>query len=259
MTRFGVIRLLARALTAAMLTALAALAHSGLCGAQTYSVGATPTGVPFTFLDVKTHTIEGAMVDLITAIGVDAGFKVNVEAMAFSVLIQSLVSNKIDIISAAMLITGPRKELINFSDPVVAFPEGMVVRVDDNTPYQSLADLKGKIVGAQVGSVYVEFLHRKGEFTEVKLYDSLADILRDVSLGRIKAGFGDAPILKYQLAQNASLKAKLVPTYQPTMTGSIGIGVRKSDPELLNRINASLAKLKADGRLDKILAKWNLK
>jgi polar amino acid transport system substrate-binding protein len=34
--------------------------------------------------------------------------------------------------------------------------------------------------------------------------------------------------------------------------------VRKSDGELLTKINTSLAKMKADGRLDKLLAKWGL-
>jgi polar amino acid transport system substrate-binding protein len=114
-------------------------------------------------------------------------------------------------------------------------------------------------VGAQVGTVYVDFLTKNGEFAEVKVYDSLADILRDVSLGRIKAGFGDAPILKYQLAQNASLKAKLVPTYEPKMTGSVGIGVRKTDQELLKKINRSLGRLQANGAVDRILVKWSLK
>jgi len=242
-------------------SALAVLAFAccGLTSAQTYNVGSTPTGIPFTFLDVKTNTIQGAMVDLITAIGDDAGFKVNVQATPFSALIPSLTSNKIDIISAAMLITAQRKEVIDFSDPVFPYPEGMVVAVDDNTPYKSLADLKGQVVGAQVGTVYVDFLKKNSEFAEVKVYDSLADILRDVSLGRIKAGFGDAPILKYQLSQNASLKAKLVPTYEPKMTGSVGIGVRKADQELLKKINTSLARLQANGAVDRILAKWSLK
>jgi polar amino acid transport system substrate-binding protein len=241
--------------------AVLAFAFAGLSPAQvpTYNVGSTPTGVPFTFLDVKTNTIQGAMVDLITAIGEDAGFKVNVQATPFSALIPSLTSNKIDIISAAMLITPQRKEIIDFSDPVFPYPEGMVVTAADNTPYKSLADLKGQVVGAQVGTVYVDFLKKNGEFAEVKVYDSLADILRDVSLGRVKAGFGDAPILKYQLSQNASLKAKLVPTYEPKMTGSVGIGVRKTDQELLKKINASLAKLQANGSVDKILVKWSLK
>jgi polar amino acid transport system substrate-binding protein len=239
--------------------AVFAVACCGLASAQTYNVGSTPTGIPFTFLDVKTNTIQGAMVDLITAIGDDAGFKVNVQATPFSALIPSLTSNKIDIISAAMLITPQRKEVIDFSDPVFPYPEGMVVAVDDNTPYKSLADLKGQVVGAQVGTVYVDFLKKNGEFAEVKVYDSLADILRDVSLGRIKAGFGDAPILKYQIAQNASLKAKLVSTYEPKMAGSVGIGVRKSDQELLKKINNSLARLQANGAVDRILAKWSLK
>lgn len=258
--RCTTIRSLGRASATAALAVLAASAHVGVSSAQapTYNVGSTPTGIPFTFLDVKTNTIQGAMVDLITAIGDDAGFKVNVQATPFSALIPSLTSNKIDIIAAAMLITGPRKEVIAFSDPVFPYPEGMVVAVDDNTPYKSLADLKGQVVGAQVGTVYVDFLKANGEFAEVKVYDSLADILRDVSLGRIKAGFGDAPILKYQLAQNSGLHAKLVSTYQPRMAGSVGIGVRKSDTELLRQINTSLAKLKANGSLDKILAKWNL-
>ena len=251
------IRLLGRTLAGA---ALAAVACCGPCGAQipTYNVGSTPTGVPFTFLDVKTNTIQGAMVDLITAIGDDAGFKVVVQATPFSALIPSLTSNKIDIISAAMLINASRKEVIDFSDPVFPYPEGMVVNSDDNTPYKSFTELKGQVVGAQVGTVYIDFLKKNGDFAEVKVYDSLADILRDVSLGRIKAGFGDEPILKYQLSQNPGFKAKLVPTYEPKMSGSVGIGVRKSDTELLNKINASLARLRANGTLDKILAKWHL-
>jgi len=39
----------------------------------------------------------------------------------------------------------------------------------------------------------------------------------------------------------------------------VGIGVRKGDAELLGKINTSLAKLKANGTVEKILAKWGLK
>ena len=40
---------------------------------QVLKVGSTPTGVPFTFLDTKTNSIQGIMVDLITEVGKDAG------------------------------------------------------------------------------------------------------------------------------------------------------------------------------------------
>ena len=237
-----------------------AVAFSGSSAAQvpTYSVGATPTGNPFTFLDARTNTIQGAMVDLLDAVANDAGFKVGIQSTPFSALIPALTGNRIDIIAAPMLITAPRREVIDFSDPVFSYPEGLVVNINDKTAYRSLAELKGQVVGAQAGTIYVEFLKKNVDPAKVKIYASLAELLREVSLGHIKAGVGDARIVRYQLAHDAGLWARLVPTYEAKLTGSVGIAVRKSDTELLAKINASLAKLRADGTIDKILAKWGV-
>jgi len=226
---------------------------------QVLKVGSTPTGVPFTFLDTKTNQIQGVMVDLITEIGKDAGFSVQVEPMQFSALIASLTANKIDIISAAMFITAARKEVIDFSDPIYTYGEGLLVPKTDTKEYKSLQDLKGEVVGAQVGTAFVDALKKSGLFAEVKAYDTLPDILRDVNTGRLKAGFGDYPILAYNLKQGGFPEARIVETYVPTVVGSVGIGVRKGDAELLGKINTSLAKLKANGTVEKILAKWGLK
>src|SRR5262245_24584929 len=224
----------------------------------TLKVGSTPTGIPFTFLDTKTNAIQGIMVDLITEIGKDAGFKVQVEPMQFSALIAALTANKIDIISAAMYITPARKEVIDFSGPVYSYGEGLVVPKTDGKDYVKFEDLKGETVGAQVGTVYVEPLKKTGLFADVKVYDSIPDILRDVNTGRLKAGFADFPILAYNLQQGLFPEVRLVKSYKATILGSVGIGVRKSDGELLKKIDAALAKLKSDGSLDKILAKWGL-
>src|ERR1700686_4123525 len=97
---------------------------------QVLKVGSTPTGIPFTFLDTKTNSIQGVMVDLITEIGKDAGFQVQIEPMQFSTLIASLTSNKIDIISAAMFATAARKEVIDFSEPFYTYGEGLLVPKD---------------------------------------------------------------------------------------------------------------------------------
>src|SRR3954454_4680606 len=105
-------------------------------------VGSTPTGIPFTFLDTKTNSIQGGMVDLVTEIGKDAGFQVQVEPMQFSTLIASLPSNKIDLISAAMYISPARKELIVFSEPVYSYGEGLVVPKSDPKDYKTFEDLK---------------------------------------------------------------------------------------------------------------------
>jgi polar amino acid transport system substrate-binding protein len=225
---------------------------------QVLKVGSTPTGAPFTFLDTKTNTIQGLMVDLITEIGKDAGFSVQVEPMQFSTLVASLTSNKIDIISAAMLATAARKEVIDFSDPVYPYGEGLIVPKADSRNYTSAEDLKGEVVGAQVGTAYVDALKKTGLFAEVKVYDTIPDILRDVNTGRLKAGYADYPILAYNLSQGMFPEVRLVTSYKPATVGTVAIGVRKSEQELLTRINASLAKLKANGTVAKILDKWGL-
>jgi polar amino acid transport system substrate-binding protein len=79
-----------------------------------------------------------------------------------------------------------------------------------------------------------------------------------VNTGRLKAGFADYPILAYNLQQGLFPGVRLVKSYKATILGSIGIGVRKSDGELLKKVDTALAKLKADGTLKQILAKWGL-
>jgi polar amino acid transport system substrate-binding protein len=225
---------------------------------QVLKVGSTPSGVPFTFLDTKTNSIQGVMVDLITEIGKDAGFQVQIEPMQFSTLIASLTSNKIDIISAAMFATPARKEVIDFSDPVYSYGEGLIVPKTDTKNYAAAEDLKGEIVGAQVGTAFVDALKKTGLFSEVKAYDTIPDILRDVNTGRLKAGYADYPILAYNLKQGSFPEVRLVDSYKPTIVGTVAIGIRKGDQELLTKVNTSLARLKANGTVDKILGKWGL-
>jgi polar amino acid transport system substrate-binding protein len=178
--------------------------------------------------------------------------------MQFSTLIPALTANKIDIIAAAMFITPPRKEVIDFSGPIYSYGEGLVVPKSDAKDYVTLADLKGKIVGAQVGTAFVEPLQKSGFFPEVKIYDTIQDILRDANAGRIGAGFADYPIVAYSLSQGGFPETRLVKSYKPTIPGSVGIGVRKSDGALLAKINASLTKLQENGTINQVLAKWGL-
>src|SRR5258708_2525437 len=192
---------------------------------QVLKVGSTPTGIPFTFLDTKTNSIQGVMVDLITEIGKDAGFQVQIEPMQFSALIASLTSNKIDIISAAMFATAARKEVIDFSDPVYTYAEGLVVPKSDTKDFTTLKVSEGEVVGAQVGTAFVDALKKTGLFAEVKAYDTIPDILRDVNAGRLKAGFGDYPILAYNLKQGGFPQVPIADTSKPATLRSAGIRV----------------------------------
>jgi len=219
-------------------------------------VGSTPTGIPFTFLNTKTNTIQGVMVDIVTEVGKRSGFPVQVEPMMFSTLIAALTTGKIDLISAAMYITPVRQQQVNFSDPIYTYGEGLFVPKSDTKDYVSFDDMKGYSVGVQVGTAYVEPL--KKVFSDVKVYDTIPDIMRDVNAGRIQAGFADYPIVAYNLKLGNFPDVRLVQTYKSTMVGSIGIAVRKDDPALLAKVNTALAAMKADGTIKVILGKWGL-
>jgi len=244
---------------AASLFAALALSMTVPASAQpVMKVGSTPTGSPFTFLDTKTNTIEGVMADIVKAVGKEAGFGVQIEPMQFSALISSLTTKRIDIISAAMFITPVRQEVVDFSQPIYSYGEGVVVPVKDTTGYQSIADLKGKRVGVQVGTAFVDPLQKSGLFSEVKLYDTTADLMRDANAGRIDAGFLDSPIAAFAISRGQFPNLRMATTFKPTMVSSIGIATRKGDAETMGKVNAALTKLKADGTIEGILKKWGL-
>lgn len=221
-------------------------------------VGSTPTGSPFTFLDTKTNTIDGVMVDIVNAVGKEAGFGVQIEPMQFAALIASLTSKRVDLISAAMFITPTRLEVVDFSLPIYSYGEGIVVPTTDKTGYVNLADLKGKRIGVQVGTAFVDPVQKSGLFSEVKLYDTTADLMRDANAGRIDAGMLDYPIAAYAVSKGNFPNLRMVTTFKPTMVNSIGIATRKGETETMGKVNAALTKLKASGAIDAILKKWGL-
>lgn len=226
--------------------------------AETLKVGSTPSGAPFTFLETKTNTVQGIMVDVIGEVAKETGSAIAIVPLAFSALIPSLTSGKIDVISAAMFATAARKEVIHFTDTVYSYGEALVVARKDAKAYRSFADLKDATVGVQIGTAFVEPLKKSGLFGDVKLYDAIQDILRDVATGRIKAGFADYPIVAHQIAQGNFADIRIADTYQSTIIGDIGIGLRKGDDDRLAKFNAAIARIKADGRLDAIVKKWGL-
>ena len=243
-----------RSLLLAGLAALAGPARAA--GKKTYAVGSTATGVPFSFMDVKSNTLTGAMVDIVKAIAADADFQIDLRVTAFAALIPSLTSGKIDIISAAMLKTPAREKVVGFSEPVYSYGAGLVVPSRDQRDYRRIEDLKGMTAGVQVGTRFFDQMQTAGA-KEVKTYDTLMDMLRDLSLGRINAAYGDAPILAYEVAQAKTPNARYVKSFKGPSVEECCLVVRKSDTELLGRINASVNRIK-NTRIKAVIDRWGL-
>ena len=227
--------------------------------AEPLKVGSTPTGVPFTFLDVGTNKITGMVVDVVKAIGAHAGFEPEVQSVDWVSLIPALKSGRIDMIAAAMSITEERKKIVDFSDPIFPYGEGFVVKADDKTIYSSdLTQTAGKVIGVQQGTNYHRVLQQMKGIGEIKVYENTADIMRDVELGRIVGGIADRPIMAYQISQGKFPGLKLANGYTSSISAPLGIAIAKDQPKLLARINAALATMKKNGELDALIAKWKL-
>ena len=245
------------------LTTCAALTLPVLLGTaqaqETLRVGATPTAVPFNFLDTRTNTLRGVMIDITQALGKELGFTPELRPIPFGGLVPSLQTDKIDMISSAFAMNAQRAQVVDFSDELFAYSEEVIANSQDTTAYHSSADFAGKKVGVQTGTVSVEPMKAQQGIKELRMYDSMSDMIREVALGRIDVAVGDGPVMLYTVQQSCSSKLRVADDYQKQIRIAIGVAVRKGNSELLARINGGVAKLKADGTLDAILTKWNVK
>ncbi|WP_022884727.1 substrate-binding periplasmic protein [Glaciibacter superstes] len=214
----------------------------------------TSNDAPFS-MDDGDGGLTGIDGDMITAIAETNGWKIKVFVTDFNTMIPALQSNKGDVIVDAMYITDERAKEINFTDTWYIQGEGMLVPGDSDL--KSRDDVKGKVLGAQTGTVFAEFIESLGG-SDTKFFDSQAAIIQAVENGQVDAAFTDSAVVAYSLVQNPNDKVKLVTPYEPHFPGKIGAGIKKDNPELLEDINTGLAELKESPDYLEILKKYGL-
>ena len=246
---------LAMSLSLALTSVLAAPAHAD----DVVRVGTTPSSKPSAFLNPATNTVDGIMPDIVNEIAKREHLKLQFNPMPFSTLVQSLVSDKVDIIVAGMTVTAQRAQVVDFSTPVYQLSESLVLPDSNKNNYKSVQDLKGMNIGLPSGTTYTAIISKLPGFKSIKYYDSPSDLVSDLRAGRVDAIFEDAPIVGW-MAMGGNLNGVHAdPDYTPVITGDVAVAVKKGDKPLLDKINAGIAAMKADGTLDKILAKWHIK
>lgn len=217
---------------------------------KTYLIGTDVTFAPFEFQDPSGEFV-GIDMDLMKAIAKDQNFKYEIRPLGFNAAVQALESGQVDGVIAGMSITEERKQKFDFSDPY--FDSGVVMAVrKDQEGIQSYEDLRGKKVAVKTGTEgysFAESIASKYGFTIVPFDDS-AQMYDDVKTGNSVACFDDYPVLAYGVKQNNGLK--LVTEKEPG--ASYGFAVQKGqNQELMEKFNAGLANLKANGEYNRIL------
>jgi len=223
------------------------------CGQETIKVhiATDATWPPFEYVDEQTMDIVGFDIDLITAIADEAGLEIEILNVAWDPLLAGIAQCQYDAAISAMTITEERKEAMLFSNPY--FEAGQLVTIrKDNTDISSKEDLGGKTVGAQIGTTG-SFEVEKIVGATLKTYDDIGLAMQDLMNGQIDAVISDNPLaMGYANANPDKLK-----TVGPVFTSEYyGIAVCKTKPELLERINEGLVKIKAKGLIDELILKW---
>lgn len=232
----------------------AMLALSAAAGAETYVVGAGGTYRPFEFENSQKQ-LEGFDIDIIKAIAGAEGFDIKVINTPWEGIFATLNSGDRDIIISGITITDKRKMMVDFSSPY--FPAEQSIVVPENSAVSSLAALKGEKVGvvnSSTGDIVVSGVLGKNS-TAIKRFDNTPLMLQELSEGGVSAAVGDVGVVKYYIKQHPEKAFRLVSDAKFDRQ-YFGIAVAKGNAELLNKINAGLKKIIADGTYGKIYQHW---
>lgn len=237
-----------------VMTFLAVMAISTACYAaaeKVLRVGTEPTFAPFEFTDDKGQFV-GFDMDLIRAMGKEAGYKVEIQNIGFDALIPSLQTNIIDCAASGMTITAERAKVVNFSNPY--YTAGLLVMVQkNNNTIKGYADLKGKKIACQIGTTG-ENKSREAGGESVVAYNTNTEAAMELVNGGVDAVINDAPVVSFYLKTPAGKNCKAVGDILEAE--EYGFAFNKNNTKLVKDMNKALATLKKNGEYDKLYAKW---
>jgi polar amino acid transport system substrate-binding protein len=250
--------------TVAAATALGLLALTP-AQAETLRVGMECTYAPFNF---RTPAGEMAGYDVDVALGVAEriGAEVEYVCQRWDGMIPALLANKFDLIVASMSITEARKEQIDFSIPYrvsigrILGPTDRALVLFDDAGEPIPEAFSGLRFGVERASTYADWVAAKLPEARIQLYDGTQPMLLDLRNGRVDIAITN-PMKAYLdfLSQPDGAGFEFVSPAidEPAFFGvGVGIGIRKGQDELVERINAALAEMIADGTLESYSLKY---
>ena len=229
-----------------ILTAAAVLALStGFASAEdVVRMGTEGAYPPFNFINDKGE-VDGFERELGDTLCTKAAIKCTWVTNEWDSIIPNLVSGNYDTIMAGMSITDERKQVIDFTEAYYPpAPSAYAALKPD-------ANLKG-VVAAQVGTIQADYVAKSG--ATLLEFPTMDDTIAAVKNGEADAVFADKDALKpFSKAEGGDF----VWTGEDVQLGEgIGVGLRKSDTALKDKLNDGIGKMKADGSLNVLLKKW---
>ena len=211
-------------------------------------VGTNAEFKPYEYLE--NNKMVGFDIELMELLGKKLGYEIKWQDMSFDGLLPALQMKKIDAVIAGMSATPERKKAVAFSKPYFKAKQVVITKGVDKS-LKSFKDLAGKKVGVMLGftgdTVVSEI---KG--VKVERFNASYAAIMALSQNKVDAVVLDSEPAKKYTANNKQFVIASIPAEEE----DYAIAVRKNDKELLDKINAALDKIKANGEYDKLLKKY---
>lgn len=193
---------------------------------------------------------EGFDIDMVNAIAERLGLEVKIVKTPFDTIFRNLAQGRFDMVASATTITEERKRTVDFSDPYFNADQSVVVPADSDI--QSVADLEGEVIGAQLGTTGAEYAQNEIDAADVRTYDVVDDAFQALQAGQIVAAIIDFPVAKRAEVETGDVK--VVETIQTDE--QYGFAFAKESTALRDAVNRALAQIKQDGTYEEIFRKW---
>ena len=222
-------------------------------------VGTEGAYPPFSFITPEGE-LAGFDIDIAKAVVKAAGAEIELIAQDWDGIIPALLARKYDCIIASMSITEERKKKVAFSNKYYNTPARFVAK-KGSLPTFSKAAIKNKSIGVQRATIHDKYLtDNYGKDVKVKRYGTQDEVYLDIIAGRIDMFISDSIAASDGFLQKA--EGKDFEFIGPDLTDKkwfgdgAGIAVRKQDKELVDKLNAAIKTIRANGTYKKIQDKY---
>lgn len=206
-------------------------------------IGTSPDYPPFEYK--KDGEIVGFDIALVKEIAKILNKTIEIHELDFASLVPALQAKKVDLVISGLTLNPERAENIDFSD--IYYRAKIVAITKKSLTLSSEADLASKRIGAQLGSIMLNFAEQqKNNFANITI-SSLANnlhLLQELKLDRIDVLLLEEAQKDEILAANPELTAHV---FEKTGDG-YAIGLIKNSP-LKQEVNEAIEELRENGTI----------
>jgi polar amino acid transport system substrate-binding protein len=204
---------------------------------------------PLAYMDANGEP-AGFEVEMVNRFALYMGMTPEFTMMAYDAIMPYVVSGKADMSAATITLTDEREDGIIFGEPSVITQAVLIIKKNDG-PYFS--DFYDKRLGVITGTI-IDDMARRLLNAEPVYYSADADAIEDVRNGRLDGFMNDLSTVRAVTGTTGN--DDLLSVEIPAALFTLPMGAISSDQYIIDRFNAFLAGIKADGTFNAMQSRW---